>query len=57
MKKVRFFASMGFSGATHETEYEYSDEEFEDMTEEELYEIAGEFAQQYVEAWYEVVDA
>lgn len=56
MKRVRFYAGNGFVGAVHESEYTYSDEEFEDMTEDELYQIADEFAQQYVEAWYEVVE-
>jgi hypothetical protein len=57
VKRVRVYAGMGFSGATYETEYTYSDEEFEDVTEDELYELADEFAQQYVEAWFEIEDA
>lgn len=56
MKRVSFVSSNGFVGVEHRKEVVYSDEEFEDMTEEELYELADEFAQEYVEAWYEVED-
>ena len=57
MKRVKLYVSIGFSGARHETEYTYSDEEFEDMTEDELYQLAEEFAHEYLEAWFEVEDA
>ena len=54
MKRVTFYAGMGFAGAKHLNDITYAEDEFASLTEADLYQIADEYAQEYVESWYEV---
>jgi hypothetical protein len=56
MKRVTFYTSIGFPSAERVEVERYTDEEFEDLTEADLYEMADEYAQQWLEAWFEVED-
>ena len=56
MKRVTFYTSIGFPSAERVEVQRFTDEEFEDMSEDELYEMADEIGQQNLETWFEVED-
>jgi hypothetical protein len=58
--RVRMTATLGFVGADREDYEEFPREEWEEMTpderEEMLWESAKDFAESYLEYWFEVED-
>lgn len=52
MKKVIAKANFGFWGAEHKTEFEFED----DATEEEMEEVIWEWAAEYIDISFEVLD-
>lgn len=49
MKRIIAHCGIGYRGAVHDEEFEFPD----DTTEEKIFEIVNEWAQQYVEVWWE----
>lgn len=52
MKRIRAHCGIGFVGATHEEEFEFPD----DASSEEITEVVSEWADQFVESWWEEME-
>ena len=51
MKKIIAHCGIGYIGAEHEEEFEFDD----NVTEEEILQVIEEWADQFIEVWYDEI--
>ena len=52
MKRIKAHCGIGFAGAVYEEEFEFEDE----ATEEEISDEINEWAEQFLETWWEEIE-